>query len=74
MIPGHGPVTNYQALADYVTMLTTVRDRMLVLIHKGASLDAVFAARPTADFDGKMGDNVRFINRAYMSLTHKIVD
>ncbi|MDP4599036.1 MAG: MBL fold metallo-hydrolase [Pseudomonadales bacterium] len=74
VIPGHGPVTNYQALADYVTMLTTVRDRMLVLIHKGASLDAVFAARPTADFDGKMGDNVRFINRAYMSLTHKIVD
>ena len=74
MIPGHGPVTDYQGLADYVDMLSTVRERMMRLIKSGASLDDVIAARVTSEFDGKMGDNERFINRAYLSLTHKVVD
>ncbi len=71
VIPGHGPVTGYQALSDYVSMLSVIRDRMVVLIEAGKSLDEVYAAQPTADFDEKMGDNTGFINRAYMSLTHK---
>ena len=74
VIPGHGPVTDYQGLADYVDMLSTVRERMMRLIKSGASLDDVIAARVTSEFDGKMGDNERFINRAYLSLTHKVVD
>jgi len=74
VIPGHGPVTDYQGLADYIAMLSTLRDRMWVLIQAGASLEDVIAAKVTADYDGKMGDNERFINRAYLSLTHKVVD
>ncbi|MDA9064520.1 hypothetical protein N9K37_04130, partial [Pseudomonadales bacterium] len=69
-----GPVTDYQGLADYIAMLSTLRDRMWVLIQAGASLEDVIAAKVTADYDGKMGDNERFINRAYLSLTHKVVD
>ena len=74
VIPGHGPVTDYQGLANYIAMLSTLRDRMWVLIQAGASLEDVIAAKVTADYDGKMGDNGRFINRAYLSLTHKVVD
>jgi len=70
VIPGHGPITDYQALADYIDMLSIIRDRMLVLIDEGATLEEVYAAKPTADYDEKMGDNTGFINRAYMSLTH----
>ena len=44
---------------------------MVSLVDEGKSLEDVYAAKPTADFDEKMGDNTGFINRAYMSLTHK---
>jgi cyclase len=74
VIPGHGPVADYQALADYIDMLETIRERMLKLIDEGASLDDVYAAKVTADWDEKNGDNIGFINRSYLSLTHKIVD
>ncbi len=74
VIPGHGPVADYQALVDYIDMLTTVRERIVKLINAGATLEDVYAAKPTADYDAAKGDNTGFINRAYMSLTHKVVD
>lgn len=74
VIPGHGPVADYQALVNYVDMLKSIRSRMLVLIEKGATLEDVYTAKVTAEWDEKNGDNTGFINRAYMSLTHRIVD
>ncbi|MFT5693327.1 MAG: cyclase [Oceanicoccus sp.] len=74
VIPGHGPVTDYAGLKNYIEMLSTIRDRMMVLIEQGASLEDVYAAKVTADWDKEMGDNVGFINRSYMSLTHRVVD
>lgn len=71
VVPGHGPVTDYQALADYIDMLSVIRDRMLKLIEEGATLEQVYASGVTADYDEKMGNNIGFINRAYMSLTHR---
>jgi cyclase len=74
VIPGHGPVTDYHALEKYIDMLKTIRTRMVKLIKAGASLEEVYAAKPTADYDGQLGDNVGFINRAYMTLIHKSVN
>jgi cyclase len=71
VVPGHGPVANYQALADYVAMLTTIRDRMKALIDSGATLEQVAAARITAEWDQKKGDPGSFLNRSYTSLTRK---
>ncbi len=71
VIPGHGPVVGYQELVDYVDMLTTIQRRILALIAEGASLEAVYQAKPTGEYDKVKGDNTGFINRAYMSLTHK---
>jgi glyoxylase-like metal-dependent hydrolase (beta-lactamase superfamily II) len=69
VIPGHGPVTDYQTLVDYIEMLTVVRNRIAAMIEQGASLDAVVAAEPTAEYDERYGDPLRLINRAYVSLT-----
>ena len=70
VIPGHGPVTDYQAMQDYVDMLIVVRDRIKKLIASGASLEEVIAAKPTAEFDTLKGDSKMFVDRAYHSLEH----
>jgi len=69
VVPGHGPVAAYQDLADYIAMLTTIRDRIAALTRSGASLEQVVAAQPTAEWDEKKGDPASFLNRAYTSLT-----
>ncbi len=69
VIPGHGPVTDYQALVDYIDMLTVVRDRIQAMVAEGKSLVEVVAARPTAEFDERYGDPGLLVNRAYASLT-----
>ena len=69
VIPGHGPVSNHQGLADYIDMLATVRDRIAKLIAQGADLEAVIAAKPTADFDARYGDAALLINRSFTSLS-----
>ena len=68
VIPGHGPVTDYQALVDYIDMLTVVRDRIQAMIGDGKSLQEVKAAMPTAEFNGRYGDPTMLIDRAYASL------
>ena len=68
VIPGHGRVSNYQGLVDYITMLKIVRERIAKLVDDGADLEAVVATRPTAEFDEAFGDPAQFIDRAYASL------
>lgn len=70
VIPGHGPVTDYQTMQDYVDMLIVVRNRIKKLIASGASLEEVIAAKPTVEFDELKGDSKMFIDRAYHSLEH----
>ena len=70
VIPGHGVISDYDTLQSYVDMLSVVRERIAKLIQSGASLDDVYAAKVTAEFDEKFGDNTGFINRSYHSLTH----
>ena len=69
VVPGHGPVAVYKDLADYVAMLSTIRDRMTALIRSGATLQQVVAAQPTAEWDEAKGDPANFLNRAYSSLS-----
>jgi glyoxylase-like metal-dependent hydrolase (beta-lactamase superfamily II) len=71
VVPGHGPVADGQALADYVAMLTTIRDRVSALIGSGATLAQVVAARPTSEWDERKGDPASFLNRSYLSLTRE---
>ncbi len=72
VIPGHGPVTDYRSLADYITMLSTVRERIAMLIEDDADLEAVVAAKPTAEFDERYGDPGLLVNRAFASLSRAV--
>ena len=72
IVCGHGPVATYGDRVDYVAMLDAVRDRMMSLIDRGYSLQAVMEARPTDDFDGKYGNAAGFIARAYDDLTRQV--
>lgn len=71
VVPGHGAVADAKALADYVAMLTTIRDRMAALIASGASLEQVAAARLTAEWDQRRGNPANFVDRAYTSLVRE---
>ena len=47
IIPGHGRLCTYADLAQYLDMVTVMRDRIQYLIKKGMSLEQVKAAKPT---------------------------
>ncbi|MEK9892318.1 MAG: MBL fold metallo-hydrolase [Pseudomonadales bacterium] len=74
VIPGHGPLSDYQGLSDYIDMLKDIRGQMMALIEDGASLDDVLKSGITKAYDAKNGDPGLLLNRGYFSLTHKVVD
>ena len=69
VVPGHGPVLGYDDMAQYISMLETVRNRINTMIGQGMSLEEVIAAKPTAEFDERYGNPARLIDRGYMSLS-----
>ncbi len=74
IIPGHGEITDDAALGRYVEMLKTVRGRVSKMIDEGMSVEAVIAAKPTADLDEVYGDvanSMGFVDRVYTSLKKK---
>lgn len=55
-IPGHGgPVLDRAQIGEYLAMLKTVHGRIDGMIREGKTLEAVVAAKPTAEFDAKWG-------------------
>ncbi|SDT38577.1 MBL fold metallo-hydrolase [Bradyrhizobium canariense] len=75
IVPGHGPLADKAALAEYLKMLTTARDRMAKLVKDGKSEDDVVAAKPFADLDAKWAPtelaSKNFIRVVYHSLAEK---
>ena len=71
IVPGHGPVSDSEALLKYRDMLVTVRDRVKKLKASGRTLDEVVAAQPTADLDAAWGAFMRpafFIGTIYATV------
>ena len=56
VIPGHGPLSNKVELQAYQDMLKSVYTRVKALKDQGKSVEAVVAAKPSADFDAKWGN------------------
>jgi glyoxylase-like metal-dependent hydrolase (beta-lactamase superfamily II) len=75
IVPGHGPLADRAALAEYRTMLVTAHDRMAKLVKEGKSEDDVVAAKPFADLDAKWAptelDSRNFTRVVYHSLADK---
>ncbi len=55
LIPGHGYLCDEWELTEYRDMVVIIRDRVQAMIKKGATLQQVIAASPTADYDTRLG-------------------
>ncbi|MCL7957718.1 MAG: MBL fold metallo-hydrolase [marine benthic group bacterium] len=55
IVPGHGPVIGAKELAEYQTMLVTIRDRARAAIGRGASEAEFLDSQPTREFDAERG-------------------
>lgn len=60
IIPGHGPLSNPQELRNYRLVLETIRGNVQKLIDEGLTLEQIEQAKPTAQFDERLGGG--FIN------------
>jgi cyclase len=56
-IPAHGRVGDIADMTYYRDMTTIIRDRIQDLMKKGRTLEQVKAARPTEDWDGRLGQD-----------------
>jgi cyclase len=72
VIPGHGPVTDRNALVAQRDILIAVRDKVATLIAQNKTLDEVIGAKPTADFDAQVPQGAqtseRFVTWLYAEL------
>jgi glyoxylase-like metal-dependent hydrolase (beta-lactamase superfamily II) len=63
VVPGHGPVVDRAALVFHRDMAVTVRDRVAQALREGKSADEIRAAKPTADFEQRVGGPPNFITQ-----------
>ncbi len=72
IVPGHGPLGNKAMVREYRQVLADTRDRIQKLIAAGKTEDEVVAAKPTLDYDAKLGLNAQqagnFARVVYRSL------
>ncbi len=61
VVPGHGPVVDRAALVFHRDMAVTVRERVSQALRDGKSADEIRAAKPTADFEERVGGPPNFI-------------
>ncbi len=63
VVPGHGPVVDRAALVFHRDMAVTVRDRVALALRDGKSADEIRAAKPTAEFEQRVGGPANFIGQ-----------
>jgi glyoxylase-like metal-dependent hydrolase (beta-lactamase superfamily II) len=72
VIPGHGTLSDREAVRTYRDVLKDVRDRVAAMIAQGASLEEILAARPAADHATRWAldepDEHSFVETVYRSL------
>jgi cyclase len=68
IVPGRGPVMSLAELKAQAAMYATIYDRLTTLLNKGRGPSEAVAARPTKEFDDRMGNPDEFVRRAFESL------
>ena len=72
IIPGHGPTVDRNAVIAHRDMILAIRDQVAKLVQQGDSVEQVVAAKPAADYDGKVQEagtsRDRFIGQLYAEL------
>ncbi len=54
IIPGHGAITDRNGVIAQRDLVLAVRDKVAPLVQQGLTIEAVLAAKPTADYDAKV--------------------
>ncbi len=54
IIPGHGAVTDRAGVIAQRDLVLAVRDKIAPLVQQGQTVEAVLAAKPTAEFDARV--------------------
>jgi cyclase len=68
IVPARGPVLTYADLKSQYEMYSTIWERLAKTLYSGGGPDDAVAAKPTREFDAKMGPSEPFVRRAFQSL------
>jgi glyoxylase-like metal-dependent hydrolase (beta-lactamase superfamily II) len=75
IIPGHGPTVDRLAVMAHRDMIVAVRAKVFQMVRDGKNAQQVIAAKPTAEYDGKIEQaamtSERFVNQLYAELGGK---
>ena len=67
-MPARGPVLGLEDLKAQTEMYATIYDRLTQMLNKGRGPGEAVEARPTKEFDAKMGNPDEFVRRSFESL------
>ena len=71
VIPGHGlSVVGREEIVEFRDMILDVQGRVLAMIKEGKKLDEVMAARPTADYDAKWGQEAGWTANDFVPIVY----
>jgi len=70
-IPAHGRVGDIADMTYYRDMTTIIRDRIQDLMKKGRTLEQIKAARPTEDWDGRLGQDKSWTPDMFVEAIYK---
>jgi len=68
IVPARGPVLGLADLKAQYEMYGAIYDRLTQLLNKGRGPTEAVAAKPTKEFDARMGNPDEFVRRAFESL------
>jgi len=68
IVPGRGPVLGVSDLKVQFDMYQAIYDRLSKLLNSGRGPTEAVEAKPTKEFDAKMGNPDEFVRRAFESL------
>jgi hypothetical protein len=68
IVPARGPVLGLADLKAQYDMYSTIYERMTQLLNRGRGPREAVEARPTKEFDDRMGNSDEFVRRAFESL------
>lgn len=63
IVPGHGPIADRAAVIAHRDMILAVRDRVSEMIRQGKSVEQVLAAHPTLEYDARIPQSARYLER-----------
>lgn len=74
IVPAYGPLMNLDELRAQNQMYLTIFDRLHRSVIDSEGVDELIARKPTAEFDGKMGDATQFMTLAFDSFRGHVRD